>query len=87
LFSFFVNFAFQIKFLIYYTQRRLFKKTPRALTEAPDECETAGMIFGCGQTTAPDFVSSAVDYSKLKPAPVENLIEFTTYLQSIWIIK
>jgi hypothetical protein len=40
------------------------------------------MIFSCGQTNAPDFVSSAVDYSKIKPAPVEHLIEFPNYLEN-----
>jgi hypothetical protein len=41
--------------------------------EAPDECETAGMVFSCGQTTAPDFISNAVEYSALKPATVYSL--------------
>jgi hypothetical protein len=54
----------------------------RIIAESPDECETAGMIFSCGQTNAPDFVSSAVDFSKIKPAPVENLIEFPNYLEN-----
>jgi hypothetical protein len=42
--------------------------------EASDECETAGMMFSCGQTNVPEYVTSAVSFSKLKPATVNNLV-------------